>query len=125
MHVAVPCAFHITTGGTALHVLFICDRPIEQFTGNNCLEIVWSFMNWNKCGGKASRKSIGLKRLELYERNEIISPNINFSNGSDDKQPHEIVSNQICITRRSNVAFFLLLPIFLWRMHDIAWIQTH
>lgn len=47
-------------------------------------------MNWNEFREREREKNPPenplTERLELYERNEIILPNINFGNGGDDKQ---------------------------------------
>lgn len=79
----------------------LCDRVIEPFTGNNCLESYKAL--WIGTNPERERKPPEnplTERLELYERNEIILPNINFWKRRR-WQTAAIVSNKICITPSS------------------------
>lgn len=87
-------------------------------------------MNWNEFREREKNPPENplTERLELYERNEIILPNINFGNGGDDKQRqlYQIKSALPPALPNVFIYFFssLLLPNFLG-MPDIACIYKH
>lgn len=106
----------------------LCDRVIEPFTGNNCLEsykALWIGTNSEREREKNPPENPLTERLELYERNEIILPNINFGNGGDDKQQQLYQIKSALPPALPNVFIFFFFIFIIAKFPWYAWHCLH